>query len=184
MPANYVLLEKITVGAAGASSVTFSGIPQTGYTDLVVKASASIKLLAEQIGFNTVSIFICQLYRLFQGNGATAFFWNTYKSLWFTCKNTYTANTFSSTEIYIPNYTSSNYKSISTDSVQENNATTVATHFQLSLVKYCSNYFYYIGTIWSIVLMPILNLLPLRRSKVRYNPSNRAIRNRWRYHYD
>ena len=40
MPANYVLLEKITVGAAGASSVTFSGIPQTGYTDLVVKASA------------------------------------------------------------------------------------------------------------------------------------------------
>jgi len=39
MPANYVLLEKITVGAAGASSVTFSGIPQTGYTDLVIKAS-------------------------------------------------------------------------------------------------------------------------------------------------
>ncbi len=39
MPANYVLLEKITVGAAGASIATFSGIPQTGYTDLVVKAS-------------------------------------------------------------------------------------------------------------------------------------------------
>jgi hypothetical protein len=32
MTANYVLLEKITVGAAGAASVTFSGIPQTGYT--------------------------------------------------------------------------------------------------------------------------------------------------------
>ena len=40
MAANFVLLEKITVGAAGASSVTFSGIPQTGYTDLVVKVSA------------------------------------------------------------------------------------------------------------------------------------------------
>jgi hypothetical protein len=40
MTANYVLLEKITVGAAGASSVEFSGIPQTGYTDLVVKVSA------------------------------------------------------------------------------------------------------------------------------------------------
>ena len=39
MPANYVLIEKNSVGAAGASSVTFSGIPQTGYTDLVVKAS-------------------------------------------------------------------------------------------------------------------------------------------------
>ena len=40
MAANMVLLEKITVGAAGASSVTFSGIPQTGYTDLVIKASS------------------------------------------------------------------------------------------------------------------------------------------------
>jgi hypothetical protein len=47
MPANYVLLEKITVGAAGASSVTFSGIPQTGYTDLVVKATTRDTLLAQ-----------------------------------------------------------------------------------------------------------------------------------------
>jgi hypothetical protein len=34
-----------------------------------------------------------------------------------------TSNTFSNTEIYIPNYTSNNYKSVSTDSVMENNAT-------------------------------------------------------------
>jgi hypothetical protein len=34
-----------------------------------------------------------------------------------------TSNTFSSTEIYIPNYTSSNNKSVSVDSVTENNAT-------------------------------------------------------------
>ena len=40
MPSNYVLLEKVTVGAAGAASVTFTSIPQTGYTDLVVKMSA------------------------------------------------------------------------------------------------------------------------------------------------
>jgi hypothetical protein len=38
--------------------------------------------------------------------------------------STYTANTFSNGEIYIPNYTSSNYKSYSADSVTENNATT------------------------------------------------------------
>jgi hypothetical protein len=36
MAANYILIEKIVIGAAGASSVTFSGIPQTGYTDLKV----------------------------------------------------------------------------------------------------------------------------------------------------
>jgi 2-dehydro-3-deoxyphosphooctonate aldolase (KDO 8-P synthase) len=36
MANTYTLLETITVGAAGAASVTFNSIPQTGYTDLVV----------------------------------------------------------------------------------------------------------------------------------------------------
>ena len=40
MANTYTLLETITVGAAEASSVTFNNIPQTGYTDLVVKISA------------------------------------------------------------------------------------------------------------------------------------------------
>jgi hypothetical protein len=35
-----VLLERVTVGAAGAASITFNSIPQTGYTDLVIKASS------------------------------------------------------------------------------------------------------------------------------------------------
>jgi hypothetical protein len=35
-----------------------------------------------------------------------------------------TANTFANCEVYIPNYTSSNYKSYSSDTVQENNGTT------------------------------------------------------------
>ena len=40
MPSNtYTLIEKIVVGAAGASSITFTSIPQT-YTDLKVVASA------------------------------------------------------------------------------------------------------------------------------------------------
>jgi len=30
----HTLLERITVGSAGAASVTFNSIPQTGYTDL------------------------------------------------------------------------------------------------------------------------------------------------------
>jgi hypothetical protein len=40
-----------------------------------------------------------------------------------TVPSTATANTFSNGEIYIPNYTSSNFKSVSADNVQENNAT-------------------------------------------------------------
>ena len=40
MPANYVLLGGVTVGAAGAASVTISNIPQSGYTDLKIAISA------------------------------------------------------------------------------------------------------------------------------------------------
>jgi hypothetical protein len=39
----------------------------------------------------------------------------------------YTSSVFSSTDIYIPNYLSSTNKSISTDTVSENNATAVLT---------------------------------------------------------
>jgi hypothetical protein len=133
MPANYTLLEKITVGAAGASSVTFSGIPQTGYTDLVVKASVRFTGGTDWFygSFNGSSANFTARY--IQGNGATAFSGTLTNHFGLGAKNTYTANTFSSTEIYIPNYTSSNYKSISTESVQENNATTVATHFHAQL---------------------------------------------------
>ena len=41
MPAqNYVLLEKVTIGESLPSSITFSSIPQTGYTDLKMVISA------------------------------------------------------------------------------------------------------------------------------------------------
>jgi hypothetical protein len=133
MPANYVLLEKITVGAAGASSVTFSGIPQTGYTDLVLKASVRFTGTTDWFygSFNGDATSFTARY--VQGNGATAFSGTLTNHFGLGGKSSYTANTFASTEIYIPNYTSSNYKSISTDSVQENNATTVAAHLHAQL---------------------------------------------------
>ena len=133
MPANYVLLEKITVGAAGASSVTFSGIPQTGYTDLVIKASVRFTGTTDWFygSFNGDATSFTARY--IQGNGATAFSSTLTNHFGLGGKSSYTANTFASTEIYIPNYTSSNYKSISTESVQENNATTVAAHFHAQL---------------------------------------------------
>ena len=125
---NYILLEKITVGAAGAASVTFSGIPQTGYTDLVVKASirdsgsSDVRL---RFNGNTSSIYT---ERRLYGNGAsTGSDTITQTSMYFgsmSVPTTFTANTFSNMEIYIPNYTSSANKSLSTDGVTENNATT------------------------------------------------------------
>jgi hypothetical protein len=128
MPANYVLLEKITVGAAGASSVTFSGIPQTGYTDLVMvcttRLSASgIEALDVRFNGNTGSNYVWS-YMQGSGTGATAAASTTtaFSEAMVTNGNTSTANTFSNSTMYIPNYTSANNKSFSLDTVEEENA--------------------------------------------------------------
>jgi len=126
MPANYTLLEKITVGAAGASSVTFSGIPQTGYTDLVVKMSTRtttagfrdlrLSLNGSTTGFTNIYL---------EGNGATAYSGTAAIRYLGTMPGTnVTASTFTNSELYFPNYTSSNFKSYSLDATGENNATT------------------------------------------------------------
>jgi hypothetical protein len=128
MPANYVLLEKITVGAAGASSVTFSGIPQTGYTDLVLKMSVRTDRAStdDLLNFNFNGVSTNQSSRNLQGNGSAASS-GTYGSnlylAWVDAASN-TASTFGNAEMCIPNYTSSNFKSVSTDGVLENNATT------------------------------------------------------------
>jgi len=132
MAANYVLLEKITVGAAGASSVTFSGIPQTGYTDLVVKATTRGTYAGIRVQFNgdTAANYT---WRALKGDGSSAqsesntTFGSPYNTfVYFRTSDregTDTANTFGNGEFYIPNYTSSNQKSVSLDGVSENNAT-------------------------------------------------------------
>ena len=129
MPANYVLLEKITVGAAGASSVTFSGIPQTGYTDLVVKASTRTNTAnvdnRMDISFNGSSSSFSS--RFLFGNGSSATSPTDSTLILQSVGGGATASTFGSTEIYIPNYTSANNKSYSNDGVTENNATSVIT---------------------------------------------------------
>ena len=135
MPANYTLIEKITVGAGGASSVTFSGIPQTGYTDLVVKASlrASVDGDGITMRFNG-STFGYSSRQLF-GTGSSANS-NTPSQTDFATvgyTTTVTSNTFGNLEVYIPNYTSSNNKSISNDSVQEANQTQAYSNLVASL---------------------------------------------------
>ena len=129
MAKNYVLLETVTVGAAGAASVTFNNIPQTGYTDLVVKASVRINISAVSNNFciqfngNSTGYSVRALY----GTGSTAASFNrssqSFSDIGYANGNTSTANTFGNLEVYIPNYAGSAYKSFSSDSVIENNAT-------------------------------------------------------------
>jgi hypothetical protein len=125
MPNNYVLLEKIVVGSAGASSVTFANIPQTGYTDLVVKASARTTY-ASTVEGSTITFNGSNTYsgRYLQGDGSSASSGSQsiLNALLFNAA-TATASTFGNSEMYIPNYTSTNQKSVSGDGVSENNAT-------------------------------------------------------------
>ena len=126
MAATYVLIASNTVGSGGASSVTFSSIPQT-YTDLLIKISdrSTTNLGGVWTGVNvrlngsTTSLTSRQLY----GTGSAAGSASTTTDNYWTVSNIATANTFSNSEIYIPNYTGSTNKSFSADSVTENNAT-------------------------------------------------------------
>jgi hypothetical protein len=126
MPANYILLNRIELNDS-AASVTFSNIPQSGYTDLKVVMSVRTTRASTDdlinVNFNGVSTN--QSSRWLQGNGTSASS-GTYGSnlylAWVDAASN-TANTFGNAEMYIPNYTSANYKSISTDGVFENNAT-------------------------------------------------------------
>jgi len=123
MANTYTLIEAKTL-ATTTASITFSSIPAT-YTDLLVKYSSRCNAAAVQ----NMAITL---------NGSTSNF--TYRSLYgggsvspgsgsgstnlvgIAEANNYTANTFDNGEIYIPNYASANFKSISADSVTETNA--------------------------------------------------------------
>ena len=101
MTANYVLLEKITVGAAGASSVTFSSIPQTGYTDLVVKINARMTNAGpnwSKMQFNGSAANFTVRY--LEGSGSGVASANTATNYqWLDTGTTATSNVFSNNEI-------------------------------------------------------------------------------------
>lgn len=127
MANTFELIEAKTL-TTSAASITFSSIPAT-YTDLVIKYS----LRDSQTGYNYGGTIVKfngsssgYSERLLYGNGTTAYSVSssgTYISFLETAQAGATASTFANGEIYIPNYLSSNYKSVSSDVVTETNAT-------------------------------------------------------------
>lgn len=122
------LIAKQTVGSGGAASVSFSNIPQT-FTDLQLILSARQGAEnAFDLTFNgsTSSYSVIRL----QGDGSSASS-NTASGHTSAIRvigvesSGNTANTFSNTQIYIPNYTSSNNKSVSIDGVNEANTSEI-----------------------------------------------------------
>ncbi len=135
MATTYTLINSTTVGSGGSSSVTFTSIPST-YTDLVIKMSTR-QTTAAVYGILEISIngtSTNESYRMIEGNGSTASSNNgAFIYVGAGVGASATTNTFSNFELYFPNYTSSNYKSISIDGVGENNATTAYANLQAGL---------------------------------------------------
>lgn len=122
MANTFVKIASVTVGSGGAASIGFSGIPQTGYTDLVIKMSVRSPANWSYVNFNSSSSTYTKQNMLGTGSAVVAEK-NTNNEIFITQNDSFTSNTFSNSEIYIPNYASSNRKCFSIDSVTENNAT-------------------------------------------------------------
>lgn len=126
MPTTMKLIGKTTL-ASSASSIEFTGIPGTGYTDLYITASLrnSDAAAIAGLGFEVNGSTTNYSYRWLRGNGSAVASSNAASSdLGVTPAATATANTFGSVEIYIPNYAGSTNKSYSATVVTEDNATT------------------------------------------------------------
>jgi hypothetical protein len=123
MANTFELIEAKTL-ATSTASITFSSIPAT-FTDLKVVVSAraanALTYKSVSIGFNGLTTNLS--YRNIEGgdstvgsgNGATGF-------IGYIDGANATASSFGNLEVYIPNYTSANYKSWSVDNVTEGNA--------------------------------------------------------------
>jgi hypothetical protein len=124
MANTYQLIEAITLGASGASTVTFSSIPGT-YTDLKLVYSAratntniiSVDYILVNGSSSGISNRFLYAYGTSPGSSIQA------NGIGVINESGATANTFSNNEIYIPNYASSNAKSMSSDNSNENNGT-------------------------------------------------------------
>jgi hypothetical protein len=122
MANTYTLISSVTVGAGGAANIEFTGIPAT-YTDLVLKLSGrsnrsqTTEFLS--INLNSSASNFTNLY--LEGTGGSVYSGSFAGYIGSIPAATATASTFGSFEIYLPNYAGSNNKSMSSDSISENN---------------------------------------------------------------
>jgi hypothetical protein len=129
MPSSRRLISSQVLGTT-ASSVTFSSIP-SGYTDLVLLSSlrwngsgyGSVDL---RLNGSTTNDSSTELVAYDVTNAASSRY-TTY-SFGGMSSGTDTSNTFSSNELYIPNYTGSTNKPTSLSAVAENNSSSFGTY--------------------------------------------------------
>ena len=139
--ATFVKIASVTVGSGGASSIDFTSIPGT-YTDLCIKVTARGTDNSGNgwnngyLTFNSSGTGYSSCIIVGRGDLAPASFTGSSTELGYTfyiSNSVTTANTFASTDIYVPNYAGSNYKSLSSDFAEENNAARAIMGFSAGL---------------------------------------------------
>lgn len=123
----YKLISSVVVGAGGSATIDFNNIPQT-YTDLKLVVSArGTQTFSNSGNFYTIrpnglNTNLSSRYLISIGTSAAT---GNYQPFGYMPSSDYTANTFGNNEHYLGNYTSSNFKTFATLSVNENAAATV-----------------------------------------------------------
>jgi hypothetical protein len=125
MATTYTLIDKAIL-TGSESSVDFTSIPTDGtYTDLQVVVSSRVSSTDTPILVSLNGSTSNFTWKRIYGNGSSASSQSGSDGYFFyTDTSAQTSSTFGSGQIYIPNYASSNYKSISSESLTENNGTT------------------------------------------------------------
>lgn len=128
MANTFELLDSVTVGAGGATSIAFTSIPST-FTDIFFKISVRITRSGYvgdimQVSFNGSSSNESSRRIEGAGSGTPTSASNSLLLVYQGSTTDATASTFGNAEFYISNYAGSNYKSASNDGVSENNGTT------------------------------------------------------------
>jgi hypothetical protein len=124
MPVNYVLLGEITTNVS-TTSVTFSNIPQTGYTDLKIVWSArgTDNTSYNYITFNSAVGSGRVLYAETSGPTVASFTQTVIQPISSQTYPSVTTNTFANSEMYIPNYSVAGIaKNVSITGVTSNNS--------------------------------------------------------------
>ncbi len=120
------LIQTVTVGSGGAATINLNAIPQT-FTDLYLllslRSSASNVFGIHYLRFNGSTSNYSGRY--LEGTGTTRYdgTYTVAAYLGASTGNAATANTFSNIGVYLPNYTAATGKSVSADTVGENNGT-------------------------------------------------------------
>jgi hypothetical protein len=127
MANTYVAIATVEVGSGGAANIEFTSIPGT-YTDLVIKFSIRDSRDSQGPGYlhlkfnDNTSSYSSRFLNTGTDDGSVTTQSRTDDYASFAINTDFsTANTFGNGELYIPNYASSNNKSVSIDSVSETN---------------------------------------------------------------